>query len=171
MEICVPKQFLMKLCTYLLTVGAAGLGGGGGLVGHRSPPPPKRSYSISQYLHLKVDMMISSLNIPLQPPPMRRGRSQGEVKIGSGSGEVGAHELICISFASSAWHLLSTNSLAGVWLPISWVHSSCHTDMALEAGPPEEYSLGCLCDRPFPIIFLGDPHPTSQGYLKGSLLA
>lgn len=31
--------------------------------------------------------------------------------------------------------------------------------------------LGCLCDSPLPVHIFGDPHPASQGYLKGSLLA
>lgn len=83
---------------------------------------------------------------------------------------MGANELICISFAFSAWQPLSTNSLTRVWVPIGWVHYSCHTDMALEAGPLEKCSLGCVTS-PVLVTFLEDPHPTSQGNMKGSLLA
>lgn len=55
--------------------------GGGGPVGHFLPPL-KRPYSISQYLHLHVDIAVSSQHIPpttLQAP-IRKGRSQGKVK-------------------------------------------------------------------------------------------
>lgn len=76
---------------------------------------------------------------------MRRGRSQGEVKHGLGVGRWDLKAFICISFASSAALVCPVLSIAlfmGVWVPIRGTQYSSHTDMSLEAGPPEKCSLG-----------------------------